>query len=97
MDEKKFKNIILGKIDYCVIYSIKSDDLIIKKLNKEDGDDDDIDIDIEKDEEKEDDEYDNKETDKANEKIISLYFIFNHLDEDDKSYNNIINNNVVCW
>jgi len=97
MDEKKFKNIILGKIDYCVIYSIKSDDLIIKKLNKEDGDDDDIDIDIEKDEEKDDDEYDNKETDKANEKIISLYFIFNHLDEDDKSYNNIINNNVVCW
>ena len=97
MDEKKFKNIILGKIDYCVIFSIKSDDLIIKKLNKDEGDDDNIDIDIEKDEEKEDDEYENKETDKANDKIISLFFIFNHLDEDDKSYNNIINNNVVCW
>ena len=97
MDEKKFKNIILGKIDYCVIFSIKSDDLIIKKLNKDEGDDDNIDIDIEKDEEKEDDEYENKETDKASDKIISLFFIFNHLDEDDKSYNNIINNNVVCW
>ena len=101
MDEKKFKNIILGKIDYCVIFSIKSDDLIIKKLNKDEGDDDNIDIDIEKyeekEEEKEEDENDNKETDKAIDKIISLYFLFNHLDEDDKSYNNIINNNVVCW
>ena len=98
LDENKFIDIILNKIDYCVIYSIKSDNLIFKKLCNEEGDNIDIDIVLEKDQ-NEEDEYDNKETDKPNnnDKIISFYFLFNYLEEDDKNYNNITNNNVVSW
>ena len=98
LDENKFFDIILNKIDYCVIYSIKSDNLIFKKLCNEEGDSIDIDIVLEKDE-KEENKYDNKETDNLNnnDKIISFYFLFNYLEDDDKSYNNITNNNVVSW
>ena len=86
----------LHKIDYCVIYSIKSDNLIFKSLYKEENDNIDIDIDIDIIVDKFERE-DNNKTDKGNiNKIISFYFLFNYLDDDDKSYN-MINNNVVCW
>ena len=100
LDEKIFKNTVLNKIDYCVIYSIKNDDLIFKKLYKEENDNDNIDIDIDiimerKDENNNDN--DNLDSDKENsDKIISFYFLFNYLDEDNKT-NNIINSNVVNW
>ena len=99
-DEDIFRKLILNKIDYCVIYSIKNDNLIFKKLYKENNDNIDIDIDIDiiiekSDENKNDNENDIIEEDK-NDKIISFYFLFNYLDDGDKSYN-IINNNVVYW
>ena len=63
LDEKKFKEIILNKIDYCVIYSIKNEDLVfLDKDNKDKKDDD-------------------------NDSIISFYFLFNYLDDNDNSYN----------
>ncbi len=97
LDSKIFKNIILNKIDYCIIYSIKSDNLIFKRLYKEENDnniDSDVDIIIDK---NEGEENNNIINDKADiNKIISFYFLFNYLDDEDKS-NNIINNNVVCW
>ena len=110
LDEKIFKNLILNKIDYCVIYSIKSDNLIFRKLYKEDNDNIDIDIDadvdiiIEKkdennnnDDNNDDNKDDNDNIEKDNEnKIISFYFLFNYLEDDDRSYN-MINNNVVYW
>ena len=114
LDEKIFKNLILNKIDYCVIYSIKSDNLIFKKLYKEENDNIDIDIDIDvimenSEENKNDnniddnnfndnnfnDNYNDNDNDK-NDKIISFYFLFKYLEDNDKSYN-MINNNVVCW
>jgi hypothetical protein len=67
LDEKKFKEIILNKIDYCVIYSIKNEDLVfLDKDNKDKKDDD-------------------------NDSIISFYFLFNYLDDNDNSYNLISN------
>ena len=96
LDNKTFRQIILNKIDYCVIYSIKSDNLIFKSLYKEENDNIDIDIDIDIIVDKFEGE-DNNKIDKGNiNKIISFYFLFNYLDDDDKSYN-MINNNVVCW
>ena len=103
LDEKIFKNIILNKIDYCVIYSINGDNLIFKKLYKEANDNIDIDIDsdvdiiIEKKDEKNKKEIcDNDNENENKNKIISFYFLFNYLEEEDKSYN-IANNNVVYW
>jgi hypothetical protein len=102
LDNKIFKNIILNKIDYCVIYSIKSDNIIFKKLYKEDNIDIDIDIDIDVDliidkNEGQDNNNNNIMNDKTGDnKIISFYFLFNYLDDEDKNYN-MINNNVVCW
>lgn len=86
LDEKIFKNLILNKIDYCVIYSIKSDNLIFKKLYKEENDNIDIDIDVDvdiiiekKDENNNNDDYDNNNIIKDNEnenknKIILINF-----------------------
>ena len=73
LDENKFKEIILNKIDYCVIYSIKIEDLILldkegNNMNKKENDD----------------------------TVISFYFLFNYLDENDNSYN-MINNDVIGW
>ena len=115
LDEDIFRNLILNKIDYCVIYSIKCDNLIFKKLYKEENDNIDIDIDIdvimENSEENKNDNNidDNNFNDKnfndnnlydnyndKNDKIISFYFLFKYLEDNDKSYN-MINNNVVCW
>ena len=71
LDEKKFKEIILNKIDYCVIYSIRNEDLVyLDKDNNDKKDETDI--------------------------ILSFYFLFNYLDDTEKSYN-LINNNVICW
>jgi hypothetical protein len=94
LDSKIFKNIILNKIDYCIIYSIKSDNIIFQKLYKEENDNIDIDIDIDKNEEQDNNDIRNDKSD--NNKIISFYFLFNYLDDEDKTYN-INNNNVVCW
>ena len=101
LDEKNFRNIILNKIDYCVIYSIKSDNLIFKKLYKEENDNIDIDIDvdmdiiIEKRDEKNKNENCENEIENIN-KIFSFYFLFNYLEEEDKSFN-IVNNNFIYW
>ena len=94
LDSKIFKNIILNKIDYCIIYSIKSDNIIFKKLSKEENDNIDIDIDFDKNEGQDNNNIRNDKAD--NNKIISFYFLFNYLDDEDKTYN-INNNNVVCW
>ena len=100
LDKKIFKNLILNKIDYCIIYSIKSDNLIFRRLYKEENDNIDIDIDVDVDiiiDKNEGENNNNILNDKSDiNKIISFYFLFNYLDEEDKSYN-IINNNVVCW
>ena len=103
LDEKIFINTILNKIDYCVIYSIKDDDLIFKKLYTEEKDNYDIDINTDtimerKDENNNENESleNGKENNENNNKIISFYFLFNYLDDDDKT-NNIINSNVVNW
>ena len=99
LDENIFKNIILNKIDYCIIYSIKSDNLIFKKLCKEENDNIDIDVDIIIDKNEKENINNNNMNDKGdsnNNKIISFYFLFNYLDNDDKIYN-INNNNVVYW
>ena len=71
LDEKKIKEIILNKIDYCVIYSIKYEDLIF--LDKDNTD---------------------KKEDKDS--IISFYFLFNYLDDNDNSYN-LISNDAIGW
>ena len=71
LDEKKFKEIILNKIDYCVIYSIKNEDLVF--LDKDNTD---------------------KKEDKDS--IISFYFLFNYLDDNDNSYN-LISNDAIGW
>ena len=103
LDEKIFINTILNKIDYCVIYSIKDDDLIFKKLYTEEKDNYDIDINTDtimerKDENNNENESleNGKENNENNSKIISFYFLFNYLDDDDKT-NNIINSNIDNW
>lgn len=71
LDEKKFKDIILNKIDYCVIYSVKSEDLVFSEKDINDKNED-------------------KDT------IVSFYFLFKYLDENDTRYN-LISNDVVGW
>ena len=71
LDENKFRDIILNKIDYCVIFSIKKQDLFA--LDKE-----------------------NSDKKEENDDIISFYFLFNYLDDNDNSYN-LIDNNVIYW
>ena len=71
LDENKFRDIILNKIDYCVIFSIKKQDLFA--LDK-----------------------DNSDKKEKNDDIISFYFLFNYLDDNDNSYN-LIDNNVIYW
>ena len=70
LDEKKFKEIILNKIDYCVIYSIKNEDLIFQDKDNDKNEDDDI--------------------------VVSFYFLFNYLEDNDNSYN-LINNDALGW
>ena len=92
LEEEKFNKIITDKIDYCVIYSIQGDNIILKNLiNKEkikamDSDEDDI-YNLEK---NENDGINNNIKDK----IISFYFLFICLDNDNK---NLENSNVVYW
>ena len=71
LDEKKFKEIILNNIDYCVIYSIRNEDLVYLDKNNNDKKD---------------------ETDS----IFSFYFLFNYLDDTERSYN-LIDSNAICW
>ena len=71
LDEKKFKDIILNKIDYCVIYSVKSEDLVFSEKDINDKNED-------------------RDT------IVSFYFLFKYLDDNDTRYN-LINNDVVGW
>ena len=75
LDEKKFKEIILNKIDYCVIYSIKNEDLVF--LDKEN-------------------DTNNKKEEEDDDTVISFYFLFNYLDDNDHSYN-LISNDVIGW
>ena len=91
LEEEKFNKIITDKIDYCVIYSIQGDNIILKNLiNKEKRKEMDI---------NEEDIY-NFENNKNNsinnikDKIISFYFLFICLDNDNK---NLENSNVVYW
>ena len=92
LEEEKFNKIITDKIDYCVIYSIQGDNIILQNLiNKEKSKAMNID---------EDDIYNikNNENDGINnrikDKIISFYFLFICLDNDIK---NLENSNVVYW
>ena len=71
LDEKKFKDIILNKIDYCVIYSVKSEDLVFSDKDINDKNED-------------------KDT------IVSFYFLFKYLDDNDTRYN-LISNDVMGW
>ena len=71
LDEKKFKEIILNKIDYCVIYSIKNEDLVFS-------------------------DKDNNEKDENDDTVVSFYFLFNYIDDNDNSYN-LISNDVIGW
>ena len=71
LDEKKFKDIILNKIDYCVIYSVKSEDLVFSEKDINDKNED-------------------KDT------IVSFYFLFKYLDDNDTRYN-LIRSDVVGW
>ena len=71
LDEKKFKEIILNKIDYCVVYSIKNEDLVFS-------------------------DEDNNEKDENDDTVVSFYFLFNYIDENDNSYN-LISNDVIGW
>ena len=98
LDDNIFTNIILNKIDYCVIYSMKNDNLIFKKLYKEESDIEvDIDIDMDMDVDTLIEKSITNETNTGvNDKILSFYFLFNYLDDNDESYN-MINNNVVYW
>ena len=92
LEEEKFNKIITDKIDYCVIYSIQGDNIILKNLiNKEKRKSMDI---------NEEDIYniENNENNVINntikDKIISFYFLFICLDNDNK---NLENSNVVYW
>ena len=92
LEEEKFNKIITDKIDYCVIYSIQGDNIILKNLiNKEKRKEMDI---------NEEDIYnfENNENDGINnsikDTIISFYFLFICLDNDNK---NLENSNVVYW
>ena len=71
LDEKKFREIILNKIDYCVIYSVKNEDLVFQEKDNNDKNED-------------------KDT------IISFYFLFKYLDDNDTKYN-LISNDVIGW
>ena len=73
LDEKKFKEVILNKIDYCVIYSIKNEDLVF--MDKENND---------------------KKEEENDDTVVSFYFLFNYLDDNDNSYN-LINSDVIGW
>ena len=71
LDEKKFKEIMLNKIDYLVIYSIKNEDLVFQdKDNSDKIEDDDT--------------------------VVSFYFLFNYLENNDNSYN-LVNNDAFDW
>ena len=92
LEEEKFNKIITDKIDYCVIYSIQGDNIILKNLiNKKKRKSMDI---------NEEDIYniENNENNVINntikDKIISFYFLFICLDNDNK---NLENSNVVYW
>ena len=93
LGEKKFNKIITNKIDYCVIYSIKCDNVILKKLyNKEKRDTDDMD----------DPEIQNLDSESCeikyslNDKLVSFYFLFICLDDENKN-SNLENSDVVYW
>lgn len=93
LGEEKFNKIITNKIDYCVIYSIQCDNVILKKLNnKEKRDTNDMD----------DPEIHYLESDSSEikyslkDKIVSFYFLF--ICSDDKNKNsNLENSDVVYW
>lgn len=84
----RFNKIITDKIDYCVIYSIQSDKEILKNLyNKEKRkilDNDDINF------------IQNIEKYGIRGKIISFYFLFTCLDNDNKNIN-LENSDVIYW
>ena len=93
LGEKKFNKIITNKIDYCVIYSIKCDNVILKKLfNKDKRDTDDMD----------DTEVQNLDSESCeikyslNDKLVSFYFLFICLDDENKN-SNLENSDVVSW
>jgi hypothetical protein len=97
LGEKRFNKIITNKIDYCVIYSLQCDNVILKSLNikgKKDF--------------SESDNYQIKNLENNNytpydevnyslrDKIISFYFLFICLDDKNKN-SNLENSDVVYW
>ena len=93
LGEKKFNKIITDKIDYCVIYSMQCDNVILRKLyNREKK------IDIS---DKNNKDLENKDFIKyygiensLRDKIISFYFLFICLDE---IKNNLENSDIIYW
>ena len=92
LGEKRFNKIITNKIDYCVIYSIQCDNVILKSLNIKGKTDDYYEI-----KNLENNTY--TTYDEVNyslrDKIISFYFLFICLD--DKIKSNLENSDVVYW
>lgn len=98
LGEKRFNKIITNKIDYCVIYSLQCDNVILNSLN----------IKGKRDISVNDDGYEIKNLENDNftpyeevnyslrDKIISFYFLFICLD-DNKKNSNLENNDVVYW
>ena len=89
----KFNKIITDKIDYCVIYSIHGDNILLKNLfNKEKRDTTYIDEDIQNIKNMGNGDINNS----IKNKIISFYFLFICLDYANKN-SNLENSDVVYW
>jgi hypothetical protein len=90
-NEKKFNEIMTNKIDYCVIYSIQCEDIILQKLYHRANE---LDPEFYK---INNDNNDNKEmNDNYKEKIISFYFLFICLEDGIKT-SSLENSDVVYW
>ena len=92
LSENKFNQIMTNKIDYCVIYSIECEDIILKKLNNRATE---IDmnfymINTNNNSDNEGNNFNYKD------KIISFYFLFICLEDDIKS-SYLENSDVVYW
>ena len=97
LGEKRFNKIITNKIDYCVIYSLQCDNVILKSLNIKGN----RHIPV-------NDDYEIKNLENNNytpyeevnyslrDKIISFYFLFICLDDKNRN-SNLENSDVVYW
>jgi len=98
LNEKKFNKIITDKIDYCVIYSIQCEYIILKNLyNKDKEEKGEIGVDFALEKKNNNKNIDNDVNNyNYKDKIISFYFLFICLDDDMKS-SNLENSDVEYW